>query len=225
MNRTLKALANDIARKTKLAKGLIIPVSGGSDSALCFWLLNQVYPEKTLGVYAGSRENLRCADWFHSNGTIQYVAHPLCENKQEAEIFRWAEFLKIAVIENRWLVGARNKTESVFGTYSHASCVATYLPLARVWKTTVMELCAACGVPQEIIASSSKADPACGRPLELAEIPIEVIDGYLMEKIGGKLLPSVRLPDETQRLYLDGIYDYNRFKAKLPQLGARIRPR
>src|SRR5207249_7692364 len=34
----------------------------------------------------------------------------------------------MCLTENRWLVGARTRTEEVFGTYSLASRLATYLP-------------------------------------------------------------------------------------------------
>ena len=42
-----------------------------------------------------------------------------------------------------------------------------------------MALCKAAGVPNEVIASSRRADPKCGRPRTMAAIPFERVDRFL----------------------------------------------
>ena len=97
-----------------------------------------------------------------------------------------------------------------------ASRLATFFPIVGLWKSEVMRLCAQVGVPSEIMASSRQADPACGRPVEIAEIPLETIDAYLKFKLGLRTNRGITL---AQIEYLDGIYDYNRFKSNLPIRG------
>jgi NH3-dependent NAD+ synthetase len=114
------------------------------------------------------------------------------------------------------LVGSRNRSEEVFGTYSVASRVVGCLPLAGLWKSEVMDLCHQVGVPPEVIASSRRADPNCGRPQELAEIGLELIDLYL--RVQEKELPDAALAALTARQlqYLEHVRTQNRFKRGLP---------
>ena len=144
MDTRLQDLVDWIRRSASLAQGLLLPVSGGSDSALCFWLCAQAYPEKTMAVYCG--DQLRCQDWFAQQGPLHLVPAPPDSQHREAQ--RWAHFLAMGLTEHRWLVGARTRTEEVFGTYSLASRLATYLPIAGVWKTEVMQFCDLVGVPE-----------------------------------------------------------------------------
>lgn len=202
------------------ANGLLLPVSGGSDSALVFHILNSVYPEKTVGVFVGS--NLRARDWFESEGTIRYL--PELASPNHAEVERNAIFQKLALDENRWLVGTRNRTENVFGTFSLASRIATYLPIAGLWKSDVMQLCSLIGVPEEVLASSRRADPDCGRPKELAEIPLELIDVFLKVRIGvlaAESLTSCGL-EPAQIAYLDKAYKGNKWRTGLPTEGPQL---
>ena len=140
--------------------GILVQVSGGSDSALCFWLCNQAFPNKTLGIYAGA--DLRERKWFESVGRVRFIDPPPFSSN--AEIFRWAKFLEICYHEGRVLIGTRNRMEDLLGGYSLASRLATVLPLAGVWKSDVLKCCAAIGVPVAITDSSRRADPDCGRP-------------------------------------------------------------
>jgi NH3-dependent NAD+ synthetase len=205
------------------ANGLLVPLSGGSDSALIFWLLNQAFPatpsanNKIIGVHVG--DNLRCREWFESVGTVRMVAKPTLSAGQDAEVMRWATVQSLCVNERRWLVGSRTRTEEALGTFSYASCVATYLPLASILKSDVMELCALAGVPEEILASSRRADPDCGRPQAMAEIPLEQIDIFLRVKL--QELPSSALEalGEATVKYLDGVCKRNQFKRVLPKRG------
>lgn len=212
-------LVEGIRKTAGGASGLLVPVSGGSDSALCFWLCTRAFPEKTVAVHAGT--GLRARDWFAKTGRIEFTAPP--GDVDEREEMRWARFLAMALSRRAWLVGSRNRTEDGLGTYSLASRVATYLPVVGLWKSDVQRLCAEAGVPEEIIASSRRADPDCGRPAELAEIPFEDIETFLRVRAG--LAPDGALGAlrAAQVAYLDGILARNAFKRTLPLRGPLLR--
>lgn len=200
------------------SNGLLVPVSGGSDSALAFHILSSVYPEKTVGVFVG--KDLRARDWFESEGNIRYL--PALASRNHAEVERNAIFQKLALDENRWLVGTRNRTENTFGTFSLASRVATYLPIIGIWKTDIMQLCSLIGVPEEVMASSRRADPDCGRPTELAEIPLELIDVFLKVRIGLLSEDALTALTSPQVAYLDKAYKGNKWRAVLPTEGPQL---
>jgi NH3-dependent NAD+ synthetase len=199
------------------AHGLLVPISGGSDSALCFWLCTEAFPDRTLGVHAGN--HLRCRSWFESRGRVAIVPSAMGRTPQEREVHRWGVMLDLGLTQLRWLVGSRNRTEDVFGTYSLASRLATYLPLAGVWKSDVMELCRQAGVPDEITESSRRADPECGRPTEMAEIPLALIDLFLKGKVGDLSVEVLCALTPAQVEYLEKVYTYNHFKKALPLRG------
>ncbi len=200
------------------ARGLLIPVSGGSDSALCFWMCSQVFPDKTVAVHAGDR--LRAREWFERTGAIEYVSTP--GEYDEREEMRWARFLAMSLARGFWLVGSRNRTEDELGTYSLASRVTSFMPIVGVWKSDVLAMSREIGVPDDVIASSLRADPDCGRPLELAEIPYGTIEAFLKIRIGET--PSVALDDipSSQVHYLDTVYRNNAFKKYLPIRGPHV---
>ena len=213
---------NWLRERASSARRLLVPISGGSDSALVFSLLARVYPDKTVGVFAGDRSKLRCADWFESLGArIEYVdvAKVDVDGDGEgdpgayAEILRWARFQQMAYQLDAWLVGSRNRTETTLGSYSMASRVATFLPLVKIWKTQVMSMCAAAGVPKAITDSSRRADPDCGRPIEMAEIPLEGIDAFLVGKAVEAGLSVAQIA------YLQAVVARNRFNSELPVHG------
>lgn len=215
MDSRLTTIIQWIRQTTDVAggRGALVPISGGSDSALCFWLCAQALPPgRTLGVFAG--KNLRCRDWFEQIGPVRALETELPEKHIEAH--RWALLLAESLAFRGWLVGTRNRTEDILGTYSLASRVATYLPLVGLWKSEVMELIETIGVPGDIIASSRRADPSCGRPQEMADIPFSLLDLFLQIRVGE------RSPTELARIppavltYLDSIYQRNRFKPLLP---------
>jgi hypothetical protein len=79
-----------------------------------------------------------------------------------------------------------------------------------------MALCGEVGVPEEILASSRRADPECGRPEELAEISFHLVDLFLQVREGERPVEDLAILREAQLGYLDGIYGYNQFKKRLP---------
>lgn len=209
-----------IAENTKSAKGLLVPVSGGSDSAVLFSLCRQAAPEKTKAVYAGARETLRCRHWLEEVGPISYLPPP--ETSDDPELSRWLDFIKLSRSQKARLVGSRNRSEEVMGSYSLASRMVTYLPLAGLWKYQVMELAAFIGVPAEILESSRKADPDCGRPKELAEIPLESLDLFLRVKVGELEQSELKVLTAEQIEYIEKLYQGNQFRKTLPLVGPRL---
>jgi NH3-dependent NAD+ synthetase len=214
MHPLLASLVEWLRHTAAQAHGLLVPISGGSDSALCFWLCTEALPDRTLGVHAGP--DLRCRSWFESRGRVEIIPPPGATTAREREVHRWAVMLSLGLTQLRWLVGSRNRTEEVFGTYSLASRLATVLPLAGVWKSEVVELCSHAGVPEEIVASSRRADPDCGRPAEMAEIPLERIDCFVRVKAGELPVEALSALTPAQVEYLEAIYRYNQFKKLLP---------
>ncbi|HET7844836.1 MAG TPA: hypothetical protein VFL14_11840 [Xanthomonadales bacterium] len=198
-------------------RGALVPVSGGSDSALCLWLCAQALPRgHVTAAYAGT--SLRCREWFEALAPVRFVQAPDA-TPQHVEAARWALMLSLSLELRGWLVGTRNRTEETLGTFSLASRVATFLPLAGLWKSEVMAACAHVGVPAEILASSRRADPACGRPQAMADIPFEHVDAFLRVRSGDAPLATLdALPRETVA-YLDATWRRNRFKQSLPLAG------
>ena len=211
MEEKVQGLLTRIKESVPEELGVLIPVSGGSDSALCFWLYSQALPERTRGIYFG--KNIRSFAWFDSIGSLE-LREPSIE-MSDAEIARWASLLEIALEEKRVLVGARNRTEDVLGTFSHASRIAFHLPIKHLWKSEVMALCEYVSVPEEILASSRMADPVCGRPEELAQIPFASADAFLAQLIGAEPITAPEL-DMEQQTYLGNLYERNRYKRELP---------
>ena len=209
-----------IERTCKPAARLLVPVSGGSDSALCFYLLSQVYPDKTVGVHAG--KEIQEQSWFERIGKIEFVETP--GDYSEREEMRWGRFLALSLERRAWMVGCRNRTEQTLGTYSLASRVATILPLVGTWKSDVLALCREVGVPKGIIASSLRADPDCGRPQSLSEIPYDVIERFLCVKVGEAAKTDLMTLSSGQLEYLEKMYIGNAFKRGLPILGPTVQP-
>jgi NH3-dependent NAD+ synthetase len=215
MDARLSVLLNWIRTTFQPARGLLVPVSGGSDSALLWWLVCQVFREKALAVYVGT--DLRCKQWFEQQGALRCIEP--AAGFENGEAARWAQFISISLNERRWLLGSRTRTEQVFGSFSQASQIAPYLPLAGVWKTDVMELGKLVGIPEEILDSSRKADPDCGRPQELAEIPLELIDVFLRESEKPEGSRDMSRLTAEQISYLQRVQDGNLWKRCLPVLG------
>lgn len=215
MSESIKKLISWVRDSGASARTLLVPVSGGSDSAFCFWLCSKAFPEKTIAVHAGNA--LRCKEWFEKIGRVEYTEVP--GEYREREEMRWARFLVLSIDHRAWLVGSRNRTEDQLGTYSLSSRIAAFLPLVGVWKSRVMEFCKEIDVPEEITLSSMRADPDCGRPKELAEIPFATIELFLKIRVGDLPKDSLSSLTEEQRIYLDTIYNGNVFKKNLPVRG------
>ena len=193
------------------AKGLVVPISGGSDSALCLWICARACRNVT-GVYFGDKP-LRSEKWFHTVAPIEVHA------SLDTERSRWSQLM--ALRERRWIVGSRNHTEDILGTYSVDSMCATVLPIVGLYKCDVLQSCEKIGAPDEIMASSRMADPECGRPQKLADIPLELIDEWVRlrrqhECNSNKHTDAPPGMSIDQHSFLCEIYQRNRFKRSLP---------
>jgi NH3-dependent NAD+ synthetase len=215
IDKTIASLLAWLQTAKPAGNGLLIPISGGSDSALCFWLCNQIFKDDTKGIFIGT--NLRQKEWFQVQGTVQLDDVEI--GGKNPEVQRWAHFLNVSLQENRVLTGSRNFTESTLGTFSNASRLAALLPLGGLWKHQVMELCDYVGVPSEITDSSRRADPECGRPEKMADIPFEVVDTFLAARIGGTQESDLVKVTPEQYDYLEKVYTQNSYKIKLPSIG------
>ncbi|HTK59983.1 MAG TPA: hypothetical protein VL283_02150 [Candidatus Baltobacteraceae bacterium] len=215
MDAKLQRLIDWIRETASPARGLLVPVSGGTDSALTYWLCAQAYPEKTLAVHVGTE--LPHAAWFRIHGRVERLPAVLGED----DIARWARFLRLAIAGDRWLIGSRNRTEHELGQFSLASRLASCLPISGVWKSDVLALCRAIGVPEAMIARSLEPDPDCGRPAELSAIPYAATEAYLREKIGEAPHGSAPV-DAAQRAYLEATFRGDRFKPALPTMGPKL---
>jgi len=214
MEEKLQRLVAWIRATADPARGLLIPVSGGTDSALAFWLCAQAFPEKVMAVHVGTE--LPHGAWFRIFGRVERLPGVVGED----DIGRWARFLRLAIAGDRWLVGSRNRTEHELGQFSLASRTASYLPISGVWKSDVLALCRKIGAPEAMIARSLEPDPDCGRPAELSAIPYASIEAFLKEKNGET---TVAAPlDAAQRAYLEAAYRGNRFKPMLPTMGPKL---
>ncbi len=121
----LLRLVNWIRTSAAAAPKLLVPISGGSDSALSFAACSMAFPDRTFGVYVGSPDTLRCREWFERVGKVAYVQD--LNPEENDEIGRWTKFLRMAHSERAWLVGSRNHTEEVTGLFSLVSRVATFI--------------------------------------------------------------------------------------------------
>ena len=201
------------------APGLVLPVSGGSDGALAFWLGAKAFPGRMIGLHFG--DNLRGREWFESLGQIDYLSLP--DSEIGAEELRWASTLSYCRTRNFfWPVGSRNRTEDALRTYSRSSTVATILPIVGVFKSDVIKLCEHIGVPAEIIASSRRPDPPCGRPTELADIGIERIDIFVRCHLGLDPIERMSKLSEPEIVYLTQLCGETAFKAQIPHRGPNV---
>lgn len=203
-------------RTFRNARRLYIPMSGGTDSTVAYCILCQVYPEKTFGIHIGDMMPESQRAYLRSLGGTLNVVPPVNTDAIDKDTARWAMVNSMCRTDTAWLIGTRNRTEEVMGNYSLASRIATTQPLLWLWKVQVMELAAYLGVPEDIIASSHKADHSCGRPQEMADIGIELVDFYASCRVHRNSSRLATRLAPTQIQFLDNMYYYNRFKANLP---------
>lgn len=211
-----------VAQATPEGRGLLLPVSGGSDSALGAFICKEAVGDRVRGVYFGENGSMRSQDWFEQQLAIDVIETR--DKRLDPEVERWAHILTLALAESRMTVSTRNKTEHILGMYSIVSRVAGMYPLIGVWKTDIMRLCKYVGVPAEIIASSRQADADCGRPAELAALSFEQVDTWIKFMTGeasAETLASLHIkPPEEQ--YLKSVYDRYKFKSGLPHNGPEV---
>ena len=121
-----------------------------------------------------------------------------------------------------WVAGTRNATEEALGTYSNISGAVSLQPIVGLWKSEVLKICQALGVPSLAIDKSRQVDCDCGR-YDLAADHIEEVDFILMAR-QGQLSPAwlqanveAELLGKLEAFVTDQIR-YAAFKKEIPYL-------
>ena len=212
-----------VARATPEGRGLLLPVSGGSDSALGAFICREAVGDGVRGVYFGEQGSMRCQGWFENYVEVETI--DTRDERLDPEVERWAYVLTLALAESRVTVSTRNRTEHALGMYSMVSRAAGMHPLIGVWKTDIMRLCEYVGVPSEIMASSKQADADCGRPDELATLSFEQVDTwvkFMSGEVSAETLTAIRI-NSPEEEYLRSVYDRYQFKTELPYNGPEVK--
>jgi NH3-dependent NAD+ synthetase len=225
--------------KGKARGGLLVPLSGGTDSTVAFALCARALgPAQVRGFHfvppgasadgaatavadahhpETTKALLRyCRDHVGAEAEVRLEALPHGLDAADPDMLRWAIAASAAKRRGAWLVGTRNRTEQLMGTYSVASTAATLQPLLDWWKADVMAAAETLAVPGSIVASSHAADPDCGRPAEMAEVGLSKIDWFVRCEWSGQRWRLGEHVSEAEAAYLRGIQGYNGFKARLP---------
>ena len=232
------------------AVGLVVPMSG-TDSIATFLCCAHAISQRPhgdvalTGIHYGkaypwkepllticrdrgySRVSMETYDLTSRSDRLQSVSDPLFIHD---EYLRWAHVQSYALgrtfqnagdPEPHLVVGTRNRTERLLFKYSIASNVAVMEPIAELYKSEVLRLCAALGVPQAILMQSRCSDLQCGRPGVMAE-NIEALDRLLLVR-EGRLHPqnaeSIPLPLRTAlNTFLDQTLAARGFMGRIPYL-------
>ncbi len=141
---------------------------------------------------------------------------------------RWAHLMSASQseVEDRmmpdktvgyWVVGTRNATEYALGTYSVSSMMASLQPIQGLWKSDVLKICEAFGVPTEALQQSRLVDCDCGR-FDLAADHVEEIDDLLKSKSQGAedchhIEPGLK---KKLRAFIEEQQAYSSFKKIIP---------
>ena len=124
--------------------------------------------------------------------------------------------------EKNWVVGTRNKTENVLGTYSNASMMASIQPIIKLWKTDILDLLGILGAPPILTGKSCEMDCICGRERFPANYPKE-IDAIIQYKLNenniDKWIKYDGIPSYLKlklENYINSKIQKNKFKNEIP---------
>lgn len=131
--------------------------------------------------------------WLQKTAPNAQILHDSSIGQYEHEL-HWANLFKRsldgamrreAMPDNHgyWIVGTRNATEDALGTYSNLSKSASVEPIINLYKSEVLEICRALGVPEVAINQSRQVDCDCGR-FDIAANHIEEVDAVLLSRRG-----------------------------------------
>jgi NH3-dependent NAD+ synthetase len=102
---------------------------------------------------------------------------------------RWADmFLRASGVDEThsyWVSGTANATELALGKYCILQKAVSLQPIATLYKSDVLDVCTALGVPPSAVQNSQIPDCMCGRE-EFAAENIRLIDDVLRSRIDGK---------------------------------------
>lgn len=204
-------LVSKIGSSKTPVPGLIMGLSG-TDSIVAFLLCYEAMQEhgienRLYGIHFIERhahEQLTHLTWFRKH-IIPWLSEqcpaasitfnvPYSETNDEED--RWHTLSKLAKDHNCWIAGCVNATEKALGTYSIWNKSASIWPVATLWKTDILKICADKQVPEIAMQKSRLPDCLCGRE-ELAAENIELIDEILQFKID----PTQHDPELLRKLY------------------------
>ena len=122
--------------------------------------------------------------------------------------------------ENYWVVGTKNATEDVLGSYSNLSAAVSLQPIVHLWKSEVLKLCAFLNVPIMAMQKSRQVDCDCGR-FDIAANHIEEVDAVLMvhqRVLSRHYLESALAPELLNQLedFVEQQIRYSKFKKEIP---------
>ncbi len=236
-------LAKKIGLSQTPVPGFIMGLSG-TDSIIAFLLLyqtlNALNPGKRVGLLGIHYvKDLRQRSWFERE-VIPWLQKmcPFADIRVEVPLGgnqdpqRWADLnlrslnavthldgrviiTPLEIGHNYWVVNTINATEHELGTYAVASKIASIAPIRSLWKTEILQLCKAFGVPKKAIDYARLPDCLCGRA-ELAAENIELIDDILRFRLD----PTAHDPELLRKLFefIKSEKDYNGFKIRTPFL-------
>lgn len=189
---------------SKKAPGLIVGISG-TDSILTFLACAQALKKlgkqhRLLGLHFCSPHQTGNEQWVKD-----HILPWLKEQAPEALIeindhqgydddnIRWGRLFSRAISDtpaehsltdtHYFPVGTRNATEDYLGTYTLISNAVSIMPIVRLYKSDVLDLCAYLGVPKIALDKSREVDCACGR-YETAANYLNQVDDYIRVRQG-----------------------------------------
>lgn len=97
-------------------------------------------------------------------------------------------------------VGSRNATEQAMGGFTLITGAVSLMPIADIFKTEVLDICAHLGVPGIAMEKSREIDCDCGR-FEIQAHHMDELDKRVMAERG--LIPMARLEEDDPQIRHD----------------------
>ena len=219
------------------ARGTVVGISGGVDSAVVAALCQRAFPETNLGVILpcirSPRRTVRpAAGGAHG---VRTVTIDLTETRRNlvalvetaasdapAETIRWARvnvkprlrmtvLYQIAARYNYLVVGTENRAEIAVGySTKFGDAAADLMPIGNLVKREVRALAEVLGVPREIIDRTPTAGLWAGQTdEEEMGVTYDELDEWLLT---GRVAPDVRARLET-------LHNRSAHKRSMPPLG------
>ncbi|MFH1225113.1 MAG: NAD(+) synthase [Candidatus Diapherotrites archaeon] len=159
----------------------VLGLSGGIDSALCVSLLREalgaknvtalILPYKKINPSSSAklaksfakREGINCIvrpvdSFMRDISTLPWKQGKLAEANSVARV-RAVVLYNYANSNNSLVVGAGNKSEIMLGYFTkYGDAAADVFPIGALWKTQVLELAKARGIPEEITSRTPSAE-------------------------------------------------------------------
>lgn len=219
-----KKLVDRLTAKVKNSatpiKGFVVGLSG-TDSVITYMLLQDVMcniPFTVTGVHYV--DDYSKPSSFQKNGSLDFVKSLNPESNiivqqlpnGNHDQFRWADMHYNAANQCLWVVSTMNATEKALGNYSIMNKSASIAPIQSLYKSEIITLCRAHGVPEALIELSELPDCLCGRD-EFAAQNIQLIDAVIRNDFGS-ITDLEKLKQASQ--YVKNMKRDNDFKNRTP---------